>query len=426
MIKIFKFGGASIQDAQHIQKVATILEATATEKVVVVVSAIAKTTNALEKVVDAHLEGNTDEAMQLLTTIHEQHIGIAQQLFSPESVPVALLQDMEMYVGEVEWTLQDGVKKDYDYEYDQIVAIGEILASLLVSYYISHKKINTKWLDVRDVLKTDFTYRKAKVNWEWTSKEVTTRVTALLANASCIVTQGFIASNDENCTTTLGREGSDYTASILGYCLDAASVTIWKDVPGVLNADPKKYPNALVIPQLSYQEAMELTYYGATVIHPKTLQPIYNKNIPLYVKCFLDTSLPGTIIADTLPHLTHSAYIEKNKQILLSIAPKDFSFIVEDNISAIFHYLHQYKINVNIVENSALKCAVCIDDTRNLSALLHTLSSKYKVWYNENLMLYTIYNYTEESVQDILQKHPKTLLRQQNRKVFQLVTVTNP
>ncbi|MFI5136037.1 MAG: aspartate kinase, partial [Chitinophagales bacterium] len=325
-MKIFKFGGASIKDARSFINVANILEKYRGEKIVLIVSALGKTTNALEKVTNAYYS-NKENISELLEKIRHQHFQILKELFHETEHPV--FDELNNTFVEIDWILEDAPHESYDYLYDQVVSIGEMVATKMLASYLNHRNITTQWLDVRDCIRTDNTFREGKVDWEITGKNIRNKIPSLVNN-QFVLTQGFLGGTSENFTTTLGREGSDYTAAIFGYALEAESVTIWKDVPGVLNADPRYFHDAKKIDLLSYHEAIEMTYYGATVIHPKTLKPLQNKKIPLHVRCFLDPEKEGTIINEEgNVHGYPPVLVLKKNQILLSVYPKDFSFIAE-------------------------------------------------------------------------------------------------
>jgi aspartate kinase len=303
--------------------------------------------------------------------------------------------------------------------YDQVVSYGEIVSTTIVSHYFNEKGLSNQWVDVRNLIKTDATYRDALVDWDQTQK----RISKQIKKKGLYITQGFLGSDENNFTTTLGREGSDYTAAIFAYCIGAESVTIWKDVPGVLNADPRYFENATLLHQISYREAIELAFYGASVIHPKTLQPLQRKEIPLYVKSFVNPLLPGTSVskgADLEPKT--ACFIVKKNQLLISLSAIDFSFIMEENISEIFALLHQYKVKVSLIQNTAISFTVCVEDKfGHFEKLKSVLSKKFKVAYNENVSLYTIRHFTPEAA-TMVEKGKTVLVRQTSRETLQLVT----
>lgn len=396
-MKVFKFGGASVKDAAAVKNVAGILKKYSGEKLVVVISAMGKTTNALEQLCDAFYfkKGNANE---ILEDIRKFHTDILNELFPDKNHPV--FNSIHNTIVELEWAIEEAPTHSYDCEYDQIVSIGEILSTRILSAYLEEAGIKNKWWDVRDFVKTDNTYREGKVDWTITEKLVKEELLPFLEkNNGPVITQGFIGVTSENFTTTLGREGSDYTAAILAWCLDAESVTIWKDVPGVLNADPKWFDETRLIPQLTYQDAIELTYYGATVIHPKTIKPLQNKKIPLLVRSFVDPSKEGTKICDEQVNLPVPCFIFKVNQVLLSISPKDFSFIVEENLGDIFELFAKHRVKMNVMLNSAISFSVSVDnDTQKLPDLIAKLRENYRVLYNENAELVTIRYYDQATI----------------------------
>ncbi|MGL4598876.1 MAG: aspartate kinase, partial [Bacteroidia bacterium] len=345
-MKVFKFGGASVKDAEAVKNVAEILKRFPDEQLLVVISAMGKTTNALERLTHAFFYKKEDP-LPILEEIRQYHIGILQELFDNPQHPV--FDELHNTIVELEWAIEDEPTHTYDCEYDQIVSLGELISTKIVAAYLQHVGIKSTWRDIRDVIKTDNTYREGKVDWALTEKLIREDFLPALQNSKTgiIITQGFLGVTSENFTTTLGREGSDYTAAILAYCTDAEGVTIWKDVSGVLNADPKWFDETQLIPQLTYQDAIELTYYGATVIHPKTIKPLQNKNIPLYVRSFLNPEKEGTKIHHTQTPLPIPCFIFKVDQVLLTISPRDFSFIVEENLSSIFNLFSKHGVKIN-------------------------------------------------------------------------------
>ena len=418
-MKVFKFGGASVKNADAVKNVASILKMFPGEPVAVVISAMGKVTNALEKVVRAYCH-KTGEAAALLQEVKDYHAEIMDGLFEDHNGEVYTKVN-NIFV-EVEWVLEEE-PREYDFVYDQIVSAGEMLSTCIVSAYLDQLGVANKWLDIRDCLLTDNTYREGKVNWE----ESATRTKQVLLpmfneRNPLVVTQGFIGGTSENFTTTLGREGSDYTAAILAYILDAESVTIWKDVPGVLNADPKFFSDAQKLEQLSYHDAIELAYYGASVIHPKTIKPLENKNIPLYVKSFVQPAAKGTMIGkdlQTKPQVP--SFIFKSNQLLISLAAKDFSFIAEDNLSAIFSTFAALSVKINLMQNSAISFSVCVDDDEaKTPRLLEKLKKDYWVRYNQGVQLYTIRYYYPSTI-DALSTCREILLEQRSRTTAQLV-----
>ncbi len=422
MVQVFKFGGASLKDSAGFIKVADIIAANAGKEIVVVASAIGKTTNALEDILKAyyHRRGN---AANLLEQLKSQHYQIVEELFGAEADKV--IDELNNTFVEIEWILEDEPHDQYDYLYDQIVSIGEMVATRMLSAYLKHKGIEAEWMDVRDCIRTDTTFREGKVDWLLTEKNIQQKVLPLLTSRF-IITQGFIGGSSENFTTTLGREGSDYTAAIFGYALDAESVTIWKDVAGVLNADPRYFPDALKIECLTYHEAIEMTYYGASVIHPKTIKPMQNKKIPLFVRCFDKPDEPGTIISDDVGTPNYRpVFVLKVNQILISVYSKDFSFIAEDNLSHIFSILSRHSMRVSMMQNSAMSFSVCIDQSEKVSAVYDDLKENFLVLINDKLELLTIRNYTDEAIQKYT-AGKEILLEQKSRNTIQIVMKTPP
>ncbi|WP_420570819.1 aspartate kinase [Kordia sp.] len=414
-MKIFKFGGASVKDANGVKNLVKVLQEVGYDNTLIVISAMGKTTNALEVVIKNYFE-ESPELQASIQEIVKYHNEILLELFPNESHPI--FGKVKKFFEELQGFLGRNKSPDYNYVYDQMVSFGELISTTIVSAYLNSISIESTWLDVREMIKTDTNYRDAKVNWETTQEKIKQNVNTNKLN----ITQGFIGSDPNNFTTTLGREGSDYTAAIFAYCLNAESVTIWKDVPGVLNADPRYFENAQLLHNISYREAIELAFYGASVIHPKTLQPLQRKEIPLYVKSFLNPKGDGTAVAKGVgitPNVP--CFIVKKNQVLISLSSLDFSFIVENNISEIFKLLHDCKMKVDVIQNSAISFSVCVDNKfNNLEKLLKTLRSKFKVAYYENVSLYTIRHFTESAIEG-LQKEKEILLEQRAEQTIQLV-----
>jgi aspartate kinase len=415
-MKVFKFGGASVKDANAVKNVAKILSEYKNEKIVVVVSAMAKTTNALENIVTAFVN-HKPEKENLFKLIEAFHFEVTNELFEDKQHKV--FEALHNAFTELQWAIDEEPVYDYNKTYDQIVCTGEIFSSIILANYLSSQGLDCEWQDARNFIKTDDTYREGNVIWDET--ETLLKKLNQQNNHSIQLFQGFIGGNDENFSVSLGREGSDYTASILAYCLDAESVTIWKDVPGVLSADPKFFPDAELIKHINYYDAIELTYYGASVIHPKTIKPLQNKNIPLHVRSFIDYKNEGTIIdaeKDTLPI---PCYIFKDEQLLISIQPKDFSFIAEDNMSHVYNLFAHHRVKMNTVQNSALSMSVCCDnDAQKIPALIVSLQHNFKVLFNEGLKLYTIRHYNDAIVKK-LSATGEVLLEVKSRQTCQFV-----
>lgn len=399
-MQVFKFGGASVKDAEGVVNLADILRREAPSELVVVISAMGKTTNLLEKLL-AHFFNQKDDTSAILEQAKAYHYGIAEKLFGKGTHPV--WDTIANLFVEIEWVLEDGPVDSFDYTYDQIVSIGELLSTTIVSAYLNDQGIKNTWVDARNFIATDNVHREATVDWEKTERQIRTGIPSLLEQGM-VITQGFIGSTSENFTTTLGREGSDYSAAIFAACLDAKQVSIWKDVPGILNADPKWFDRTELIPELSYLDAIELTYYGATVIHPKTIKPLENKGIRLLVRSFLDRESRGTVIGNTSGKAAPvPSFIFKVNQVLLSIMPKDFSFIVEDNLSHIFGLFHAHRVKINMMHNSAVSFSVSVDHAGDrLDALLQALEGDFRVTARFGLELITIRYYDQQTIDRVL------------------------
>lgn len=415
-MKVFKFGGASVRDAAGVKNVLQVLQGEGTGEKLVVISAMGKITNAFEEVVKDYLQkGDFNDALQ---PVKEYHREIMMGLFEIKDHP-AFAAVREIFQ-ELENFLNHNRSSNYDFVYDQVVIYGELLSTTIVSHYLAFRGIKNELLDARNCIRTDSTYRDAQVQWEETQAQINLRVNP----QNLTITQGFIGADPNNFSTTLGREGSDYTAGIFAYCLNADSVTIWKDVPGVLNADPRVFENPQLLEHISYEEAIELAFYGASVIHPKTLQPLQRKEIPLYVKSFLHPMNPGTAVRKGQPILPKiPCFIVKKDQVLISLSSLDFSFILEKNISEIFSLFHKYQVKVDLIQNSAISFSVCIDNKfNNLEKLINHLKATFRVNYNTGVSLYTIRHFDEVAVQE-LEKEKKILLKQITRETVQIVTI---
>ncbi len=415
-MNIFKFGGASVKNAEGVKNVLTVLQSTGETKLVIIVSAMGKTTNNLEAVV-RHYFSNPEETKSAVSIVYDFHYKIISELFSNTSHPV--FTKLSKLFNELKSFLESNKSSNHAFIYDQIVSYGELLSTTIISEYFSEKGIKNTFLDVRKCIKTNTNYRDALVNW----KETQSKIKAIVKSDEITITQGFIASEStHNFTTTLGREGSDYTAAIFAYCLNAQKVIIWKDVPGVLNADPRHFSKTELLNHISYREAIELAFYGASVIHPKTLQPLQRKEIPLFVKSFYNPTDAGTCVGKgvALDPLI-SCFILKKNQTLISLSSLDFSFMMEDNIGDVFKLLHQHKMKVNLIQNSAISFSVCIENKfNNLESLLIKLRETFRVSWNENVTLYTIRHSRPLEINNLL-KGKKMLLRQESRETVQLV-----
>ena len=414
-MKIFKFGGASVKDANGLENLVSVLNKTGFDQTLVIVSAMGKTTNALELVVGNYFS-NKDDLQYSLNEVFKFHNDIILKLFPNNNYEI--FNEINEIFESIRAYLKRNKSPNYSFVYDQVVSNGELLSTKIVSAYLNFKNIKSNWVDSRELIKTDSCYRDANLNWDLTQKNIFEKIDTKILN----VTQGFIASNENSFNTTLGREGSDYSAAIYAYCLNAESVTIWKDVPGVLNADPRVFKKTQLLNKISYTEAIELAFYGASVIHPKTLQPLQKKEIPLYVKSFLNPDSDGTAISRGVkiePELP--CFIVKRNLNLLKLSSLDFSFIVEDNISEIFQILHENKMKVDLIQNSAISFSVCIYDKYNrLKELLSILKATFKVECVEQVSLFTIRHFKENSANEILKKN-QLLLEQRTNEVLQLV-----
>jgi aspartate kinase len=414
---VFKFGGASVKDANAIINLGSVVKKFDGEQLLIVVSAMGKTTNALEKLTKAYVNGE-ENVHEIFDEIKAYHYTIISELFKPGH-PV--FDEVANTFVEIDWVIEDEPHEDYDFTYDQIVSVGELVSTRIVNAYLNETNIKSKWLDVRGYVQTDNTYREGIVQWDKTCNAINKDIPALLQK-SHVVTQGFLGGTSENFTTTLGREGSDYTASIFAACLGAASVTTWKDVPGILNADPKLFEDTVKFDELSYTEAIEMTFYGASVIHPKTIKPLQNAKTPLLVKSFTHPDDPGTIIHETGENkFVKPVIIIKQNQVLLSISARDYSFISEEQLSTIFKLFSQCQVKVNVMQTSALSFTVCVDlHEERFKKLLLALKNGFKVKYNDNLTLITVRHYTVASLKDLTEG--KTILMEQlSRNTIQLV-----
>ena len=415
-MKVFKFGGASVKDAAGVKNLQHILDLYAGEQLVVVISAIGKTTNHMEKLLDAYL-ADSDTIWALFDELKQKHYTIAQELTADAKVITDKLDEQLNALANI---LSTRHSEQYDYEYDRIVCYGELLSTTLISTYLNMVGKKNQWIDARTIIRTDSTYREAKVDWDASEGSIQVAIARCMMNNPIAITQGFIGGNMLNLSTTLGREGSDYSAAIIAYSLNAESVTIWKDVPGLLNADPKYYADAVKLDHIPYDEAIELSYYGASIIHPKTLKPLQNKSIPLYVKSFCEPETEGSLISDHAPGKLTPSYIFKRNQILISIFPKDFAFIDTDNLCEIFGILSSNRLKINLMQNSALSFSICIDNQPRVAKAIELLSQKYKIKYNEKVELITIRHYTNKLADKVVNGR-EILVEQRNRTTLQLI-----
>ena len=413
-MKIFKFGGASVKDADGVKNVLRVLKHEGFQHTLIVISAMGKMTNAFEKIINSYYH-KTNDINQNIEFVRNYHVTITTNLFEDKNHQIFV--EVEQLFHQLNEFLITNDSTDYNFIYDQIVGYGELLSTKIISAYLNENQIRNSWIDVREYIKTDSNYRDAQVNWEQTSANISN-----LNPEKLYITQGFLSAGDNQKSTTLGREGSDYTAAIFAYCLNAQNLTIWKDVEGVLNADPRFFEKTELLKQISYSEAIEMAFYGASVIHPKTLKPLENKNIPLFVRSFYQLDLKGTAVGkghNLVPETP--CFILKQNQLLISISALDFSFMVEYNLSELFKALHNYKLKVNLIQNSALSFSVCIEDKyNNFQHFLSELKLKYNISYVENVSLYTIRHANQQAVNTIEQKG-KMLLKQATKGTVQVV-----
>ena len=415
-MRIFKFGGASVKDAKGVQNVAKVLKKVGYTDTLVIVSAMGKTTNALEVIVDQYFN-SPKELSNSIVELEQFHSEIVTELMVVEAQP--LKEKVSVLIQELKSFFEHNKATNYSFVYDQVVSFGELLSTTIINAYLNYININSEWLDARKCVKTDAYYRDANLDWDATQEAINDQV----SKTKLVVSQGFIGSDENNFTTTLGREGSDYTAAIFAYALNAESVTIWKDVPGVLNGDPRVFENTVLLNQISYTEAIELAFYGASVIHPKTLQPLQRKEIPLYVRSFLNPEGAGTSVSKgkTLEHHV-PCYILKPKQVLIRLSSLDFSFMVEDNISEVFALLYKSQMRVDMIQNSAISFSVCVNNKYNrLEELLQILRSKFKVTVYEDVDLYTVRHFDSKALKSIESRKDDILLEQRAQETIQYV-----
>ena len=420
-MKVFKFGGASIKDAESIKNVANIIQTFQEEDLAIVISASGKTTNALEAVAGAYYYEMGD-AKELLETVKEKHINICKELFQIENHRVYDL--IENLVTEVVWTIEEDRKESYNYVYDQIVSLGEMMSTTIVSNYLNDIGVQNTWLDVRDVLKTDDTYREAVIDWPATEKLMNEKISNLLKKGK-VITQGFIGCTRDNVTTTLGREGSDYTAAVIANIMDAENQTIWKDVPGVLSGDPRIFDDAVLLEKLTYHEAVEMTYYGASVIHPKTIKPLQNKRIPLLVKSFIHPSGKGSIIQFSVSEFNYPPVrVVKKDQALVNLYTKDFSFIEERVLSKIIRAFSKVNLKINMMQHAAILFQACVNnETDKIEKVVADLENYFKIEMKKDLTLLTIRHYDDESI--VKEKgHRNAILEQRRSTTFQALLDT--
>jgi aspartate kinase len=419
-MKVFKFGGASVKDASALRNLAHIVATQGGKQaLLLVVSAMGKTTNALEQVYGLAFEGQN--FISALQQSRQYHLSIVNELFPEQEHPVyERLDHVFAQLQQQLQTIQAQPHSNYDRNYDQVVSFGELISSVIVHYFLQEQGIANAWVDSRKYIQTDTTWREARVDWAWTERVIKRDLPAILQQ-QLVVTQGFLGGTNNGLTTTLGREGSDFSAAIFAYCLDAEGLYIWKDVAGLLNADPKRFAHTVRFRELDYQETVEMAYYGASVIHPKTIKPLANKSIPLYVKSFLDPTAEGTKICDCRFERLSPAFIVKDNQCLVSFSAKDFTFISEKNLGTIFNALSELRLKINMMQNSAISFSICTDyNEERLKQLIETLKDQFSIHYNTGLELFTIKNYDYDSVQEIT-KGKEILLEQRTRTTFQVV-----
>ncbi|MTB53271.1 aspartate kinase [Lewinella sp. W8] len=407
-LQVFKFGGASLKDAAAIQNVANIIASHREQPLVIVASAMGKTTNALENIARAYHQRQLEEANQLLTEFRNATFTAIKELFG--DIPEELAANLNDLFVSVEWVFEDEPSDLYDYDYDQIVSLGELVSSHILAAYLNHRGIPAQWVDARDCILTDNTYREGWVQWPETQSRVSKTIPPILERGHFVVTQGFIGSTSENFTTTLGREGSDYSAAIFSFCLDAASMSIWKDVPGVLTADPRLFDNVSKIDNLSYKEAIEMTYYGAKVIHPKTIKPLQNKSIPLHVRSFLEPELGGTLVSDDAGDAYPPMVAVEKDQALVNISTRDFSFVAEHHIKELFDHITTTRLQVNMMQNTAISFNVVVNDIDDrVERFCALVNDNFKTKVDRDLELVTIRHYTNE-VTESMRRGKVTLL----------------
>jgi len=419
-MRVFKFGGASIADANRMAALQPIVTGEA-QPVLLVLSALGKTTNALESIVNKATTHDVAGALSLATKLEQQHLDFAGKLLDKDHFEIAQ-QNLNVHFAALVHAIKNADGLRYDYSYDQIVCIGELLSSTIFAVFLVQNNVAVDWVDARAVIRTDDTYRDAVVDWDFSKLEAEATIGRRLKQGRSVVTQGFIGATQDGKSVTLGREGSDYTAAILAAMLQLESVTIWKDVNGLQNADPKLFPDTVKIEAISYSEVIEMAFYGAQIIHPKTIKPLQNSNIPLYVKCFFDRALEGSVIKSDVGNTPYPPLIVlKDNQVLIQVTTKDFSFITEDNLSKLYSIFHDLKIKINLIQNAAISFIACIDNREDkVTALKQELSKDYKVSVNDNVHLLTVRHFTPEVIFELTNKK-QILLRQETRKTVQVV-----
>jgi aspartate kinase len=421
-MKVFKFGGASVKNAEAIKNVANILKNYQEESLIIVISAMGKTTNALEKVVESFVKKD-GKSFDILNEIKQTHYDVIKDLFGENH---EVYTDVNDTFVEIEWALEDEPHEDYDYNYDQIVSVGELVSTKIVTAFLKESNLKAQWLDARDIILTDNMHREGWVQWKETVDNAQRIVKPMLEKGGFVVTQGFIGVTSENFTTTLGREGSDYSAAIFSYCLDAESMSIWKDVPGVLTADPRLFDHVTKLDMLSYKEAIEMTYYGAKVIHPKTIKPLQNKSIPLYVKSFIEPAGSGTLISDEVEDKYPPMVAVESNQALIHIATRDFSFVAEHHMSELFAKIAAERLHVNMMQNTAISFSICVNNADNkVEKFAKSIEKDFKVKVENGLELITVRHYNKPILEE-LKTGKIILLEERIRKTVQLVMKNVP
>lgn len=419
-MQVYKFGGASIESPERMKALLPIIAA-AKDQLIVVVSAKGKTTNLLESITHEACYGSKEQAGHMLKALESDHLDYAQKVLTEKAFE-QITQELNEYFSELQWAVDDASANQFDYSYDQIVCMGELLSTKIFAAFLCDQGLSYEWVDSRSLIRTDDTYRDAKVDWEQSQKQSDQILGSIIAKGKNVVVQGFIGATSDNASVTLGREGSDYSAAMMAAMLGGQSVTIWKDVEGLKNADPKIFKDTVKIEAITYHEVIEMAYYGAQVIHPKTIKPLQNNNIPLYVKCFLNKDLKGTVIQNEVSSIFYPPLIIlKKDQILLQVTTRDFSFITEDNLSKLYSMFHQLKIKINLIQNAAISFVACIDNKpEQVKRLIALLEKDFKVFSNEDVHLLTIRHYTPETLFD-LTKGRFPLLEQKTRETVQIV-----
>ena len=428
-MKVFKFGGASVNSVERIQNLAGIVNQYKNQPLVIIISAMGKTTNSLEKVAETFFAGKKEEALHLFDAVKQHHINISKYLLVTRFNEC--LDQLSDFFTEIEWLLHDKPVREYDYYYDQVVCVGELLSTCIISHYLNETGIANQWLDVRDLIRTDNTFRDAGIDWEITEErikmldvrgqiqEVSSHNPQLTSHI--YITQGFIGCTNDNESTTLGREGSDYTAAIFANIMNAESLSIWKDVEGVMNADPKQFPDAQLISELSFTEVIEMAFYGAQVIHPKTIKPLQNKGIPLYVKCFLDPSLPGTVIHQKNSKNLPPIIVVKQNQALLHLKSQDFSFVGEEPMSRLYQLFAKIHFRPNLIQTGAINVQICVDNRADkIEQLASAAATLFDVQVEKDLNLLTIRHYSKEIFEE-LTKDKHIILTQRTKETIQVL-----